>query len=214
MKIIDIIKSEKPSLSFEVFPPKTFQSMESVRRATEEIAELGPDFMSVTYGAGGSTAAFTAEIAEHIQNVYGIPALAHLTCVSSSKDKIAGVLADLQSRGIENVLALRGDVPEGLDVGSIDYRHASDLIPAIRAHGDFCIGGACYPEKHPESVSISEDLRNLGMKVGSGCDFLTTQMFFDNNILYNFLFDRGAKLKDFYDKMEKEINNPNNAPNK
>ncbi|MBQ3892480.1 MAG: methylenetetrahydrofolate reductase [Mailhella sp.] len=188
MKVIDIIKAEKPSLSFEVFPPKTFQSMESVLRATDEIAELGPDFMSVTYGAGGSTAAFTAEIAEHIQDVYGIPALAHLTCVSSSKDKIAGVLADLQSRGIENVLALRGDVPEGLDVGSIDYRHASDLIPAIRAHGDFCIGGACYPEKHPESVSISEDLRNLGMKVGSGCDFLTTQMFFDNNILYNFLY--------------------------
>ncbi|MGX8717563.1 MAG: methylenetetrahydrofolate reductase [NAD(P)H] [Desulfovibrio sp.] len=188
MKVIDIIKAEKPSLSFEVFPPKTFQSMESVLRATDEIAELGPDFMSVTYGAGGSTAAFTAEIAEHIQDVYGIPALAHLTCVSSSKDKIAGVLTDLQSRGIENVLALRGDVPEGLDVGSIDYRHASDLIPAIRAHGDFCIGGACYPEKHPESVSISEDLRNLGMKVGSGCDFLTTQMFFDNNILYNFLY--------------------------
>ena len=188
MKVIDIIKAEKPSLSFEVFPPKTFQSMESVLRATDEIAELGPDFMSVTYGAGGSTAAFTAEIAEHIQDVYGIPALAHLTCVSSSKDKIAGVLADLQSRGIENVLALRGDVPEGLDVGSIDYRHASDLIPAIRAHGEFCIGGACYPEKHPESVSISEDLRNLGMKVGSGCDFLTTQMFFDNNILYNFLY--------------------------
>ncbi len=188
MKVIDIIKAEKPSLSFEVFPPKTFQSMESVLRATDEIAELGPDFMSVTYGAGGSTAAFTAEIAEHIQDVYGIPALAHLTCVSSNKDKIAGVLADLQSRGIENVLALRGDVPEGLDVGSIDYRHASDLIPAIRAHGDFCIGGACYPEKHPESVSISEDLRNLGMKVGSGCDFLTTQMFFDNNILYNFLY--------------------------
>ncbi len=188
MKVIDIIKAEKPSLSFEVFPPKTFQSMESVLRATDEIAELGPDFMSVTYGAGGSTAAFTAEIAEHIQDVYGIPALAHLTCVSSSKDKIAGVLTDLQSRGIENVLALRGDVPEGLDVGSIDYRHASDLIPAIRAHGDFCIGGACYPEKHPESVSISEDLRNLGMKVGSGCNFLTTQMFFDNNILYNFLY--------------------------
>ncbi len=188
MKVIDIIKAEKPSLSFEVFPPKTFQSMESVLRATDEIAELGPDFMSVTYGAGGSTAAFTAEIAEHIQDVYGIPALAHLTCVSSSKDKIAGVLTDLQSRGIENVLALRGDVPEGLDVGSIDYRHASDLIPAIRAHGEFCIGGACYPEKHPESVSISEDLRNLGMKVGSGCDFLTTQMFFDNNILYNFLY--------------------------
>ncbi len=188
MKVIDIIKAEKPSLSFEVFPPKTFQSMESVLRATDEIAELGPDFMSVTYGAGGSTAAFTAEIAEHIQDVYGIPALAHLTCVSSSKDKIAGVLADLQSRGIENVLALRGDVPEGLDVGSIDYRHASDLIPAIRAHGDFCIGGACYPEKHPESVSISEDLRNLGMKVGSGCDFLTTQMFFDNEMLYSFLY--------------------------
>ena len=188
MKVIDIIKAKKPSLSFEVFPPKTFQSMESVLRATDEIAELGPDFMSVTYGAGGSTAAFTAEIAEHFQDGYGIPALAHLTCVSSSKDKIAGVLADLQSRGIENVLALRGDVPEGLDVGSIDYRHASDLIPAIRAHGDFCIGGACYPEKHPESVSISEDLRNLGMKVGSGCDFLTTQMFFDNNILYNFLY--------------------------
>ena len=188
MKIIDIIKSEKPTLSFEVFPPKTFQSMESVRQATAEIAELGPDFMSVTYGAGGGTAAYTAEIAEHIQTVYGIPVLAHLTCVSAGREKIAGVLNDLKERGIENVLALRGDVPEGVDVNSLDFRHASDLVPVIRRHGDFCIGGACYPEKHPESVTFGEDLRNLKVKVESGCDFLTTQMFFDNNILYNFLY--------------------------
>ena len=188
MKIIDIIKAEKPSLSFEVFPPKNFQSMESVRQATEEIAELGPDFMSVTYGAGGGTAAYTAEIAEHIQTSYGIPALAHLTCVSASRDKIAGVLDGLKARGIENVLALRGDVPEGLDVEKLDFRHASDLVPVIRSHGDFCIGGACYPEKHPESATSGEDLRNLKIKVESGCDFLTTQMFFDNNILYNFLY--------------------------
>ncbi|MBO4317077.1 MAG: methylenetetrahydrofolate reductase [NAD(P)H] [Mailhella sp.] len=188
MKIIDIIKSEKPTLSFEVFPPKTFQSMESVRQATAEIAELGPDFMSVTYGVGGGTAAYTAEIAEHIQTVYGIPVLAHLTCVSAGREKIAGVLNDLKERGIENVLALRGDVPEGVDVNSLDFRHASDLVPVIRRHGDFCIGGACYPEKHPESVTFGEDLRNLKVKVESGCDFLTTQMFFDNNILYNFLY--------------------------
>ncbi len=188
MKIIDIIRSEKPSLSFEVFPPKNSQSMESVRQATEEIAELGPDYMSVTYGAGGGTAAFTAEIAEHIQTSYGIPALAHLTCVSSSREKIAGVLDGLKARGIENVLALRGDVPEGVDVEKLDFRHASDLVPVIRRHGDFCIGGACYPEKHPESATSGEDLRNLRIKVESGCDFLTTQMFFDNNILYNFLY--------------------------
>ncbi len=188
MKIIDIIKSEKPTLSFEVFPPKTSQSLESVLRATDEIAELRPDFMSVTYGAGGGTSAFTANIAAHIQNTYGVPALAHLTCVSSSREKISGVLDDLRERGIENILALRGDVPEGLDAERIDYRHASDLIPVILERGDFCIGGACYPEKHPESATSQDDMRCLKTKVDSGCDFLTTQMFFDNSILYNFLY--------------------------
>ncbi|MBP3731222.1 MAG: methylenetetrahydrofolate reductase [NAD(P)H] [Mailhella sp.] len=188
MKIIDLIRDEKPTLSFEVFPPKTTQSFEDVRRATEEIAELMPDFMSVTYGAGGGTSAFTADIAEHIQKTYGVPALAHVTCVSSSKEKVASVLDGLEARGIENVLALRGDIPDGLDASCIDFHHASDLIPVIRRHGNFCIGGACYPEKHPESPSSLDDIRHLRAKVDSGCEFLTTQMFFDNNILYNFLY--------------------------
>ncbi len=188
MKIIDIINSGKPTISMEVFPPKTDDKFNSIMQATEEIAALRPDFMSVTYGAGGGTSKFTAEIAENIQNKYGVPTLAHLTCVSSDKDKIDSVMNDLQSRGIENVLALRGDIPQGFDRTKCEYHYASELIDDIRSHGDFCIGGACYPETHPESPTSMKDIENLKIKVDKGCCFLTTQMFFDNNILYNFIY--------------------------
>jgi methylenetetrahydrofolate reductase (NADPH) len=188
MKIIDLIKSGKPTLSFEVFPPKTSQSMDSVLQATKAIAALKPDFMSVTYGAGGGTSEFTANIAENIQNEYGVPTLAHLTCVSSSKEKVATVTKNLYDKGIRNILALRGDIPQGFDLKKADYHYAAELIHEIKESGDFCIGAACYPEVHPESADSFEDIRHLKAKVDCGCDFLTTQMFFDNNILYNFLY--------------------------
>ena len=188
MKIIDIIKASKPSLSFEVFPPKTSQGFASVSRAVEEIAALGPDFMSVTYGAGGGTSDFTADIAAEIQDKYGVPTLAHMTCVSSPREKVRSVTDTLKAKGITNVLALRGDIPQGFDLATADYRYASELIREIRERGDFCIGGACYPESHPESSDSFADLRHLKEKADSGCEFFTTQMFFDNSILYNFLY--------------------------
>ena len=187
-KIIDLINAEKPTLSMEVFPPKTSDKFESIKLATEQIAALKPDFMSVTYGAGGGTSEFTADIAENIQNNYGVPTLAHLTCVSSDKNKIDTVVENLKAKGIANILALRGDIPEGFDRSKCHYHYASELIDEIKAHGDFCIGGACYPETHPESENSTEDIKNLKVKVDKGCQFLTTQMFFDNNILYNFLY--------------------------
>lgn len=188
MKIIDIIKSEKPTLSMEVFPPKTTDNFEVVRIATEKIAVQSPDFMSVTYGAGGGTSQFTAEIAGNIQDKYDVPVLAHLSCVSSTKAEIRQQLELLKSKGIENILALRGDIPEGMQREHLDYTFASELTAEIKEFGGFCIGGACYPESHPESASSIEDMKHLKQKVDAGCEFLTTQMFFDNNLLYNFIY--------------------------
>ena len=188
MKVIDIIKSGKPSLSLEVFPPKTDDKFESVKSVTEEIAALSPSFMSVTYGAGGGTSDFTVSIANNIQDKYNVPALAHLSCISSTKERVQSQLKQLKEAGIENILALRGDIPEGMSMDHLDYHYASELISEIKKSGDFCIGGACYPESHPESESSFEDIKNLKIKQDCGCDFFTTQMFFDNNILYNFLY--------------------------
>lgn len=188
MKIIDIIKSERPTLSMEVFPPKTTDNFETVRIATEKIAVLSPDFMSVTYGAGGGTSQFTADIAGNIQDKYDVPVVAHLTCVSSTKDQIHRQLELLKSKGIENILALRGDMPEGMNRDHLDYSFASELTREIKEFGGFCIGGACYPESHPESGNSIEDINHLKEKVDAGCEFLTTQMFFDNNLLYNFIY--------------------------
>ncbi|MBQ7117807.1 MAG: methylenetetrahydrofolate reductase [Clostridia bacterium] len=188
MKIIDIINSGRPILSMEVFPPKTSDTFETVKEATEKIALLKPDFMSVTYGAGGGTSEFTASIAENIQNNYGVPALAHLSCISSRREDIQHQFDLLKGRGIENILALRGDIPEGMSREHLDYHYASELTREIKDYGHFCIGGACYPESHPESPTSFDDIRYLREKVDAGCEFLTTQMFFDNNILYNFLY--------------------------
>ncbi len=191
MKVIDILKEDKLSLSFEVFPPKTSTNFESVRRATEEIAELHPAFMSVTYGAGGGTSAYTLEIARNMER-HGVPTLAHLTCVSSDRATVHQRIEELQAAGIKNIMALRGDLTpemEGQDRSAWDYRYAVDLVREIRrSGGDFCIGGACYPEVHPESANQKEDILHLKEKVEAGVDFLTTQMFFDNNLLYNFLY--------------------------
>ncbi len=143
----------------------------------------------MTYGATGGTSDYTVELADEVCNVNHVPALAHLTCASSTREKVASVVAELKEKGIENILALRGDIPENADFPLPNqYRHASELIADIRAQGDFCIGGACYPEGHPEAETIFADLDHLKEKVDAGCEFLTTQMFFDNNILYNFLY--------------------------
>ena len=186
MKIRDILAKNEPTLSFEVFPPKTEDKYESVEMAASEIAKLNPAFMSVTYGAGGGTSQYTVDIAASLK-AKGVTPLAHLTCVSSTREKVHSVLEQLKAEGIENVLALRGDIPKDGKVEN-DYRYASELIAEIKASGDFCIGAACYPEGHVESVNKTEDIQHLKEKVEAGCDFLTTQMFFDNNLLYNFLY--------------------------
>ena len=192
MKIVDVIKSGKLSLSFEVFPPKTETSFESVKTATEEIARLCPSFMSVTYGAGGGTSRYTLDIAKNIEKLYGVPTLAHLTCVSSTKETVHEKIAALKAAGIENVMALRGDIPKELinsDRSNWDYKYAIDLIKELNADNNgFCIGAACYPEVHPESATQKDDIKHLKEKIDAGVDFLTTQMFFDNNLLYNFLY--------------------------
>ena len=187
MKIVDIINGKNPSLSFEVFPPKTGDNFDSVMEATRRISDLKPSYMSVTYGAGGGTSEYTAKIAQEL-NKLGVTALAHLTCISSTRQRIGELLGDLRARGIENVLALRGDFPSGGENISRDYKYASELTAEIRDFGGFCIGGACYPEGHPESASGAADIDALKIKIEKGCEFLTTQMFFDNNILYNFLY--------------------------
>ena len=192
MKIRDILKSEKMSMSFEVFPPKTDSAFESVKTATEEIAILLPSFMSVTYGAGGGTSKYTLDIAKDIKQKHGVPTLAHLTCVSSTRQTVKQRIKDMHEAGIENVMALRGDLTPELEKsnrGDWDYSYATDLIYELKNSGyDFCIGGACYPEIHPESANQKEDIKHLKEKVDAGCEFLTTQMFFDNNLLYNFLY--------------------------
>ena len=192
MKLRELLAQEKMTLSFEVFPPKTDTAFDSVKSAIEEIAALHPAFMSVTYGAGGGTSQYTLEIAKSIKERYGVPTLAHLTCVSSTRDTVREKIKQMQEAGIENVMALRGDLTPELaasDRSEWPYRHAVDLIREIRESGaDFCIGGACYPEIHPESENQREDIRYLREKVDAGCSFLTTQMFFDNNLLYNFLY--------------------------
>ena len=189
MKLTELFRDERITLSFEVFPPKTDASFASVVTATEQIAALQPAYMSVTYGAGGSNSRATIEVAANLIRRYGVPVTAHLTCVGASRDSVDAQLRQMQQAGIDNILALRGDLPKDAapDVTAA-FPHASDLITYVKAQGDFCIGGACYPEVHPESASQREDLRYLKQKVDAGCDYLVTQMFFDNNIYYNFLY--------------------------
>ena len=188
MKISEILSRPGVTLSCEIFPPKQALQLEETARVARDIAQLKPAFISVTYGAAGNVPRFTCEVAQEVQRA-GVPALSHLTCINDTKDKIGGVLADFAASGVENVLALRGDLPAGADFpGEDHFTHASDLTAAIKRAGDFCVGGACYPEGHPESPSIDADLDALRRKVDAGADFLTTQMFFDNNVMYNFLY--------------------------
>lgn len=188
MKIREILNQGKPTLSFEVFPPKEEDKYESVEKAAFEIARLQPAFMSVTYGAGGGTSRYTVGIASDLQKMCGVNALAHLTCVSSTKEEVKKVLSQMKEQGIENVLALRGDIPKD-GRAATDYRYASELIYDIKQFDpELCIGAACYPEGHVESVNKTADIEHLREKVEAGCEFVTTQMFFDNNILYNYLY--------------------------
>ena len=190
MKIKDLFLQKSPTLSFEVFPPKSGANFDSVQTATREIAKLKPDFMSVTYGAGGGTSEYTAVIANDVLKNYGVTPLAHLSCVSSGRDTIVDEIRKLQSFGVENILALRGDIPQDAPPKEQwHYHYACELVAEIKEIApEICIGGACYPEGHIERTSYADDIRNLKTKVDAGCDFLTTQMFFDNNIFYNFLY--------------------------
>lgn len=185
MKITEILKNKKANLSFEVFPPKTLTNYESVLNAVKGIAELTPDYISVTYGAGGGTSDYTVSIAKEIKSL-GITPLAHLSCISHNKSDVREKLVQLKEAGVENVLALRGDLPENF-AGNLDYRYANELVEDVKKFGGFCIGAACYPEGHPQSQTLFSDIEHLKRKADSGCDFLTTQMFFDNDMYYSFL---------------------------
>ena len=197
MKITDILSDNKPTISFEVFPPKQEAGLESVKAAAGSIAAMNPSFMSVTYGAGGSTSKLTVEVASDITNLHNVPVLPHLTCVASTKEHVREMLRQIHENNIDNIMALRGDLPKD-GIICDDYKHASDLIADIRSiDPDICIGGACYPEGHIECAHKSDDIHFLKEKVDAGCDFLTTQMFFDNNIFYNFLYrikDKGINV--------------------
>ena len=186
MKVKDIIKNNKVTVSFEVFPPKEWDKIESTKSVINELSTFSPSFMSVTYGAAGTTSGFTTEIANAVKD-NGITPLAHLTCLTSTRDKIHTVVNELKENGIENILALRGDIPKDFVFPDKQYyTYASQLIEEIHSLGDFCVGGACYPEIHPESENRVTDIAHLKEKVDCGLDFLTTQMFFDNEVFYNF----------------------------
>ncbi len=187
MTIRDLLAASKPSVSFEVFPPKKDAPFDRVEAVVERLCAAHPSFMSVTYGAAGLANTNTLAIARHVQDC-GVTALAHLTCLTSTRERIQEELAALRAAGIENILALRGDAPADDAAPRPEcFAHASDLVAVIRDSGGFCIGGACYPECHPECAHIVEDIDHLKAKVDAGLDFLTTQMFFDNNVYFHYL---------------------------
>ena len=189
MKIRDILSQKTPTVSFEIFPPNARMSLNQVMAAAAAMAVQKPDFMSVTYGAAGGTKENTVKIATSLQDFLGIPTIAHLTCVATEKERVKAIALEMKEAGIENVLALRGDIQEGMAYPAPDkFAHATELVAQIRELGDFCIGGACYPEGHPEAGSLAEDIRHLKEKVDAGCDFLTTQMFFDNDLFRDYMY--------------------------
>jgi len=189
VKISEILRQNPVTISMEVFPPKSDVRLESVRETVIEISRLHPAFVSCTYGAGGGTSQYTVEIAQDIMKE-GVASMAHLTCISSTRDSVRSQIRRIRDAGIENVLALRGDIPEGMNFPSPRYyEHAIQLVEEVKQEcPGICIGGACYPEKHPDAVNKDEDIRHIREKVDAGCDFLTTQMFFNNSIYYNYLY--------------------------
>ena len=184
MKITELLKDDKPCISCELFPPKAGSELQNALKIVDKIAEIKPHFMSVTYGAGGTSAGQTVAIAKAVEE-HNIPALAHLTCIDATGDGIEGMLGKFRANGIQNVLALRGDA---VTDKPREFMHASDLMRKISASGDFCIGGACYPEGHPEAGSLDKDIENTKKKIDAGCEFLVAQMCFDNNIMYNYMY--------------------------
>lgn len=185
MKVNEIYRNKGPTFSFEIFPPKQTGTLESIYSTIDALASLSPDFMSVTYGAGGSSRHNTVEISSAIQNNYSITALAHLTCIGSNKEDMDEILERLHKNKIKNILALRGDLVGEDSLG--EFHHASDLIRYIKDKYDFGIVAACYPEKHIDAYSIHQDIEHLKYKVSMGTDLLVTQLFFDNNIFYTWL---------------------------
>lgn len=189
MKISEILKTKK-TISFEVFPPKKDKAdFTSILQTIDELSILSPDFISVTYGAGGSTRGKTVEIASMIKNKYNIEALAHLTCIGNTKKNITEICDELKNNNIDNIMALRGDYPKDFTGSRITFHHANELDEFIKStYGDhFCLGGACYPETHLEAACFEDDLQNLKAKYEAGADFLVTQIFFDNNYYYRLL---------------------------
>lgn len=184
MKITELLKDDKPCISCELFPPKAGSELQNALKIVDKIAEIKPHFMSVTYGAGGTSAGQTVAIAKAVEE-HNIPALAHLTCIDATGTGIESMLANFRANGIQNVLALRGDA---VTDKPREFMHASDLMRKISASGDFCIGGACYPEGHPEAGSLDKDIENTKKKIDAGCEFLVAQMCFDNNIMYNYMY--------------------------
>ena len=189
MRIDKILSDDKLHISFEVFPQRYGQPIEPILNTVEEISKLHPAFCSVTYGANGGASENTVKVASHIKNVLNTPTLAHLTCVGSSKDDLDEKLVQLKENNIQNILALRGDIIDKEKFANKeDLLYASELIEYIKLNHDFCVGAACYPEVHPESKNQNEDINYLKLKQDMGADFITTQMFFDNSIFYNFMY--------------------------
>ena len=190
MKIDEIFAKKDLVFSFEIFPPKTTSSVDTIYKTLEELKDLKPDFISVTYGAGGSLVNNrTTELSSLVKEKYGVEAVAHLTCINSTKEEIDYILNDLKAHGIENILALRGDIPEG-GVLKGDFKYAYELISHIKKRGDFNIAAACYPEGHVKGKNLKEDLIHLKLKEESGATHFISQLFFDNNYFYNFLEEK------------------------
>lgn len=192
MFISELFKNKKVVFSFEIFPPKSTSSIKTIYNTLSELNNLNPDYISVTYGAGGSVANNkTLELSAYIKNTLNIEPLAHLTCINSKKEEIDNLLLELRKNNVENILALRGDVPDdNLKIG--EYNYAYELVEHINNKNKFCIGAACYPEGHIQSQNLEEDIDNLKFKVDCGVDFLVSQLFFDNSLFYNFL-DKSIK---------------------
>ena len=188
MRLTELLKTDQVTISCELFPPKQGAQLANYKNIVADMAALKPAYMSVTYGATGGTSDYTVELASEVEK-HQIPALAHLTCASSTKEKVASVIEELKEKQISNILALRGDIPQNADFPLPNqYRHASELIADIKAQGDFCIGGACYPECHPESKDRVSEMRHLKAKVDAGDEYLVSQLFFENEMFYSFWF--------------------------
>lgn len=194
MKIINKFTEKKPLISFEIFPPKANYPVDTIFNAIDELYNLNPDFMSVTYGAGGSTKDKTVEISSYIQNQYDLTSIAHVTCLSSTRDEINNILSSLKENNVHNVLALRGDYPKDTSIAlPIDgFKNSVELIEYFKRNSNLCVGAACYPEKHPDAYDLNADVDFLKRKMDAGADFMVTQMFFDNELFYNF-YDKAIK---------------------